>query len=150
VTGVNAVHPETKADTGRLQQFVVTADVGTSATSIPISPALTVSGASQNVTGSPADNAPILKRESDETTAIGAAADYSISMGFHKDAFAFATADLIKPKGVDFCAREVMDGISLRIVRDYDINNDKMPCRIDVLYGYKTIRPELAVRYGFN
>jgi hypothetical protein len=150
ITGVNSVHPETKQDTGRLQQFVVTADVGTSATSIPISPEIVVSGARQNVSGSPADNAPVLKRESDETTAIGNAADYKVSMGFHKDAFAFATADLVMPTGVDFSAREVMDGISMRIVRDYDINNDKFPCRLDVLYGYKTIRPELAVRYGFN
>jgi len=71
-------------------------------------------------------------------------------MGFHKEAFAFATADLVMPGGVDFSARQVMDGISMRIVRQYDINNDNLPCRIDVLYGYKTIRPELAVRLGFN
>ena len=71
-------------------------------------------------------------------------------MGYHKDAFAFATADLVLPKGVDFSAREVMDGVSMRIVRDYDINNDKLPCRIDVLYGYKSIRPELACRLGLN
>lgn len=150
ITGVNRVHPETKADTGVLQQFVVTANSGTSATSLAISPALTATGASQNVSGVPADNAPILKRESDATTAIGASADYGISVAHHKDAFAFATADLIKPNGVDFCAREVMDGISMRIVRDYDINNDKLPCRIDVLYGYKAIRPELACRLGIN
>ena len=36
----------------------------------------------------------------------------------------FATADLIMPKGVDFASRQVMDGISMRIIRDYDINND--------------------------
>ena len=71
-------------------------------------------------------------------------------MGFHRDAFAFATADLVMPQGVDFAAREVMDGISMRIVRDYDINNDNLPTRIDVLYGFKTIRPELACRLGLN
>jgi hypothetical protein len=60
--------------------------------------------------------------------------------------FAFATADLVMPKGVDFAAREVYDGVSMRIVRAYDINNDAFPCRIDVLYGYKTIRPQLACR----
>jgi hypothetical protein len=38
----------------------------------------------------------------------------------------------------------------MRIVRQYDINNDNIPCRLDVLYGYKTIRPELACRLGFN
>ena len=50
------------------------------------------------------------------------------------------------PEGVHFAARKILDGISMRIVRQYDINNDNIPCRIDVYYGYKTIRPELAVR----
>jgi hypothetical protein len=68
------------------------------------------------------------------------------SMVFHRDAFAFATADLVMPKGVDFAAREVYDGISLRTVRQYAISTDTMPCRIDVLYGYKTIRAQLAAR----
>lgn len=148
--GCNRVHPETKQDTGKLMRFVITSDVGANATSLPISPAIVVSGARQNVTASPTDSGQVFKRESDGTTAIGAGADYGISMGFHKDAFAFATADLVMPKGVDFSAREVMDGISMRVVRQYDINNDNLPCRLDVLYGYKTIRPQLAVRYGFN
>lgn len=147
---VNRVHPETKADTGLLQPFVVTADAGASATSISFSPALYSSGAKQNVSAMPANNAKLNKLESDRSTAVGNAADYRVSMGFHKDAFAFATADLVMPQGVDFSAREIMDGISMRVVRQYDINNDNLPCRLDVLYGYKTIRPELAVRLGFN
>lgn len=144
IAGVNRVHPETKADTGVLQQFVVTADSGASATSLSISPAITTSTGAQTVSASPADNAAISK------VSGGASADHGISLAYHKDAFAFATADLLKPKGVDFCAREVVDGISMRIVRDYDINNDKFPCRIDVLYGYKAIRPELACRIAMN
>lgn len=147
---VNRVHPETKADTGIPMRFVVTADAGANATSISFSPALYSTGAKQNISALPANNAKLNKIESDGSTAIGNAADYGISMGYHKDAFAFATADLVMPRGVDFSGREVMDGISMRIVRDYDINNDKFPCRIDVLYGYKTIRPELACRLGFN
>jgi len=43
-------------------------------------------------------------------------------------------------------SRAVYNGISMRVVRQYDINNDRMPCRIDVLYGYKVIRPQLATR----
>jgi hypothetical protein len=147
---VNSVHPETKESTGVLAPFVVTADVGVSATTINFSPALYSTGGRQNVSAMPALNAKLNKLESDRSTAIGASADYKISMGYHKDAFAFATADLVMPKGVDFSAREVLDGISLRVVRQYDINNDKLPCRMDVLYGKKAIRPQLAVRYGFN
>jgi hypothetical protein len=144
IAGVNRVHPETKADTGILQQFVVTANSGGSATSLAISPSLTASGASQNVSGSPADNAAISK------VTGGASATSGVTLGYHKDAFAFATADLVMPDDKDWCAREVFDGISMRIVRAYDINTDKFPCRIDVLYGYKTLRPQLAVRGAFN
>lgn len=145
------VHPETKVSTGKLMQFVVTADAtpGAGGGDLSISPNIVTSGARQNVTGL-ADGKKIYKREYDESTAVGNAADYLISMGYHKDAFAFATADLVMPRGVDFSAREVLDGISMRIVRQYDINNDNLPCRIDVLYGYKTIRPELACRLGLN
>ena len=141
--GVNSVHPETKADSGVLKQFVITADYAGGSGTISISPAIISTGAKQNVSALPADNAPI--------TVVGTASTaHDESLAFHRDAFAFATADLVMPSGVDFAAREVMDGISMRIVRDYDINNDKFPCRIDVLYGYKTIRPELAARILSN
>lgn len=148
--GCYDVHPETKATLSHLKQFVVTADVSTSYSSIPISPSIVTSGAKQNVSASPTDGGAVFKQESDDSTGIGASADYQIDMAYHKDAFAFATADLVMPQGVDFAARQVLDGISMRVVRNYDINNDQFPCRIDVLYGYKTIRPELAVRLGFN
>lgn len=141
--GVNRVHPETKTDTGVPQQFVVTADVAAGGTTINISPSIVTSGATQNVTGSPTT-------ATDITKVGGASAVHNISMGFHRDAFAFATADLVMPKGVDFASRQVLDGISMRIVRDYDINNDNMPCRLDVLFGYKAIRPELACRWANN
>lgn len=147
---VNEVHPETKADLGRLKQFVVTEDAAASATTIKFSPALYSTGGRQNVSAMPGNNAALTKHESDRSTAIGNAADYKISLGFHRDAFAFASADLEVPNGVHFAAREMFDGISMRIVRDYDINNDNMPTRIDVLYGYKTVRPQLACRIGMN
>jgi hypothetical protein len=143
IAGVNRVHPETKVDTGQLQQFVVTADSGASATSLSVSPALTITGATQNVSGSPANNAIITKIG-------GASATHDISLGYAKDAFAFVTADLRLPRGVDFAAREVMDSISMRIVSDYDITNDTYPTRIDVLYGYKTLRAQTAVRFANN
>ena len=152
IADVYAVHPETKVSTGVLKQFVVTTDAtpGAGGGDLAISPSIVSSGARQNVNAAPADGKAIYKRESDSSTAIGNAADYYVGMAFHRDAFAFATADLVTPKGVDFAAREVMDGISLRIVRDYDINSDNLPCRIDVLYGYKTLRASLACRLGFN
>jgi hypothetical protein len=140
IAGCNAVHPETKADLGYAQQFVITANSGANATSLAISPAIVVSGAKQNVTGYPTNTGAITK------VGAGASETLTTSMLYHKDAFTFATADLVMPSGVDFSAREVLDGISMRIVRQYDINNDQFPCRLDVLYGWKAIRPQLACR----
>ena len=147
---VYAVHPETKATSTKLKEFTITANSGTSATTISFSPAMYSSGAKQNVSAMPANNAALHKNESDQSTDIAASADYGVSLAYHKDAFCFATADLIMPQGVDFSAREVMDGISMRIVRDYSISADTFPTRIDVLYGYKTIRPEIACRIQMN
>lgn len=141
IANVFSVHPETKVSTGVLQQFVV--GTGATTTSWPITPAIVTSGATQNVNAGPADNAAITFAGT-ASTAVGT------SLLFQKEAFAFATADLLMPKGVDFAAREVLDGISMRIIRDYTIATDQFPCRIDVLYGYKTIRPQLAARFHNN
>lgn len=141
IAGVFSVHPETKVSTGVLQQFVV---VTGGTTSQVVSPTPVTSGATQNVTivGAGAGKAVVFAGTA--STAVGT------SLLFQKEAFAFATADLLMPKGVDFAAREVMDGVSMRIVRQYDISNDKFPTRLDVLYGYKTIRPQLAARFHNN
>ncbi len=143
IVGVNSAHPETKVDTGNLKQFVATAAVAANATALPLSPEIIATGARQNVSNAAANNGAVTK-------VGGASATHDISLGYTKDAFAFVTADLRMPRGVDFAAREVMDGISMRIVSAYDITNDEFPTRIDVLYGYKTLRGQLAVRYANN
>ena len=93
-----------------------------------------------NVTNGAANNGAIVK------VGAGASELMSSDIAYHKNAFTFASADLRMPDGVDFSSRQVHDGISMRIVSAYDITNDKFPTRLDVLYGFKTIRPELAVR----
>jgi len=69
-----------------------------------------------------------------------------VNIACHKEAITLVTADLQMPKGVDFASRAVFDGISLRLVRQYDINNDRLPCRVDVYYGWKMTRPEMSCR----
>lgn len=140
IAGCNRVHPETKVDTGVAQQFVITADSGANATSLAISPEIVVTGARKNVSASPTNGGAITK--------VGAGASETLngSLTYHKSAFTVATADLILPTGVDFAAREVYDGVSLRVVRAYDINNDQFPCRVDVLFGYTAQRAQLAAR----
>lgn len=143
IAGVFAVNPQTRESTGSLQQFVVTADATSSSgawSSVSINPPIfTASHALATVDSFPQDNAVV--------TVVGAASTaYPQNLVYHKDAFTMATADLLLPQGVDMAARAVHNGISMRIVRQYDINNDRMPCRVDVLYGYSTIRPQLASR----
>jgi hypothetical protein len=143
ISGVYAVNPQTRESTGSLQQFVVTAQntaAGGSYTNVAISPAIyTSASALATVDSFPQSSATV--------TFLGAAStQYPQNLVYHKDAITFATADLVMPKGVDMGARKVHNGISLRIVRQYDINNDRLPCRVDVLYGYSVIRPQMAVR----
>lgn len=143
IAGVNRVHPETKASTGSLQQFVLTAAATSGANTWAISPAIVATGPTQNVSSTAVNGSAIVFAGTLSTAA-------GLSIAYHKDAFTFATADLVMPSGVDMAARKVMDGVSMRLVRQYDINNDKFPCRFDVLYGYKTLRPQLAVRLAAN
>ena len=143
IAGVYAVNPQTRQSTGSLQQFVVTTASTASGgawTNIAILPAMYTSGnALATIDAFPADNAAV--------TFIGTAStQYPQNLVYHKDAITFATADLLLPQGVDMASRQVHNGISLRIVRQYDINNDRMPCRIDVLYGFAVIRPAMACR----
>ena len=142
--GCNRVHPETKVDAGVAHQFVVTADYAGGAGVLSISPPIYTSTGYQNVTASGIPNGAAV------TKVGGASSIYRPSLAFHKDAFTFATADLVMPNNAEFGSREVYDGISMRIVRQYDINNDAFPCRLDVLYGFKTIRPQLACRILSN
>jgi hypothetical protein len=144
VAGVFRVHPETKAATTALQQFVLTAAYAGGAGTIAFAPAMTyTAGATQNVSAAPASNAAITWAGT-LSTASGQ------SVVYHPDAFTFATADLLLPGGVDMASRAVKDGISMTIVRQYDINTMNMPCRLDVLYGYQAVRPQLAVRLMAN
>jgi hypothetical protein len=143
IPNVFRVHPETKAATTTLQQFVLTAAYAGGAGTLAISPSIVTSGAFQNVSASPADSAAI--------TFLGAASTATgQSIVYHPDAFTFATADLVMPGGVDMASRASKDGLSIRVVRQYDINNDVLPCRLDILYGYAPVRPQLATKLWAN
>ena len=137
-----AVNPQTRESTGSLFQFVAAADVtlnGSGAGNITVSPMYSANHALATVD--------VLPQNGKAVVFVGAASSqYAQNLVYHKDAITFATADLLLPQGVDMAARAVHNGISLRVVRQYDINNDRMPCRIDVLYGYSVIRPQMGVR----
>lgn len=144
IANVNAVNPLTYQSTGDLQQFVVTADVssdGSGNLTAAISPSIVTSGPTQNVDSAPADNAAI--------TVLGAASTVTpLNMAYHKNAFMFGCADLEMPKNVDMSAyaRDEESGLSIRFVRYYDGNEDRLISRLDILYGWLVANPYWACR----
>jgi hypothetical protein len=143
LSGVDSVNPENQMDTGLPQQFVVltaTTANSTGYATLSISPSIVVAAsnvANGTVTAAPSGGATLTWYGTASTT-------YPMSLAYHQDAFTLATADLILPGGTDMAAREVYDGISMRVVRQYDITNDTLPLRIDVLAGWACLRPEFA------
>jgi hypothetical protein len=149
IAGVFAVNPVPgEGATGKrvmpyLQQFSVLADATSGASTGPatltICPPIIISGPQQTVSAAPADNAVMTVR------GTGGVA-YPQNMGFHKNAFALVTCPLEMPDGASFKARESHNGLSIRVIKDYDIDSDNDIIRMDILYGWKAIYPDLATR----
>lgn len=142
VAGVTAVNRVTKQTTGELRQFVVTANVASGATTIPIYPAIipAVGGNAvqyQTVTDSPANSAAI-------TLILKPGITYRKNVGYVPEAITMVTGDLPLPKNVD-AARAQYDGVSMRMVTQYQVGTDQEVSRIDTLYGALHVRPEWSV-----
>ena len=144
IAGVFAVHPITKQVTSNLQQFVVTADGtadGSGDIAVSFSPALytATSNGLQNINALPSDN--------DAITFVGAASTaYTQNIAMHKSAFKMVTAPLYAPRGVDLVATQTVDGITVNLVRDFDVLTREVITRLDVLYGFDAVRPEWSTR----
>lgn len=141
LAGVNAVNPQSRQDTGSLQQFVVTANAAASATSISIFPAIVTSGAFQTVTASPANSATI--------TIVGAAsAAYDANILYHRDAFTLAMVPMYEPmSGTGAKVTQMSDdGFTVKVTQFYDGTNDNNIMRLDVLFGWCCTYPELACK----
>ncbi len=136
---VLAVHPETKRSYSSVQQFVVTSTVTPTSTDISFSPPMYSSGPKQNVNALPTSGDAIVWLG-------GASTAYSQNLAYNENAFAFVSADLEVPKGMDMASIQRFEGISMRFVRWWDGVNDDWLSRIDVLYGMKTLRAQLACR----
>ena len=135
--GCYAVNDETKQAYPHLRQWVVES---ATATVLTLTEAIVTSGATQNCSAIPTNSGAV-------TFSGSASTSYPQHLAFHRDWLALATADLedVSKFGA-WGAREVYDGISIRLARQYDINSDNIPCRLDVLYGVKQLRGALAVR----
>jgi hypothetical protein len=142
VAGVFAVNPQTRQSTGSLLQFCVLADTVTDAggnATVTVAPIYDATSALATVNILPANGAVVTFRGAAST-------GYPQNLILHPDAVTFATADLVLPKGIDMGSRAQADGISIRIIRDYDIGSDRLETRLDVLYGFAVQRDALACR----
>ena len=150
--GAVAVHPETKVSTGKLRSFVVQSDVTltTSATSYTV----TVKPALIHGSGNSYQNCTLTQADTDDMTVtrIGAAsAAFGQDLQFHRDAWGFVSPDLedVSQYGA-WGARRSKDGISMRLARQYAIGSDTVPTRVDVLFGFDELYPELANRHMYE
>jgi hypothetical protein len=128
-----------------LRNFVVKSTVAIasgSSVSVVVSPAVITAGQFQNVS-IPTTSATAAVTQFNK---IGTVSPQNIIM--HRNAFTLAVADLELPEGVHFAGRasDKEIGLSMRVVRQYTINNDSIPTRLDVLYGWAPLYPELACR----
>jgi len=147
IAGVYAVNPQNRAayGSGKLRNFVVTSTSAVATTpgsSVTVSPAIITGGQFQNVTVSSTSSTATVTPFNN----TGTVSPQNIIM--HRNAFTMATADLELPEGVHFAGRasDKDVGLSIRVVRQYTINNDSIPTRLDVLYGWAPLYPELACR----
>jgi hypothetical protein len=148
---VFAANPQNRQAYGanKLRNFVVNSTVtGTAGTiSVNISPAIITGGQFQNVVvAATSATAAVTPFSIAGTTATAVVSPQNILM--HKNAFTFACADLELPEGVHFAGRasDKDVGLSIRVVRQYTINTDAIPTRLDVLYGWAPLYGELSCR----
>ena len=147
IANIFAANPQNRAAYGsnRLRSFVVQADVTVATsgtTSVIVSPAVITAGQFQNVVVNSTSATAVVTPFNN----TGVVSPQNIVM--HKNAFVMACSDLELPDGVHFAGRAADKelGLSMRVVRQYTINNDSIPTRVDVLYGWAPLYPELACR----
>jgi hypothetical protein len=139
------VHPETKQAYSHLKQFTVLS--GSTDTAIIVSPTIYITGPKKNVaTSTGADITPSSYTTKALTFHGLASTSYRQNIMYHKDAFTFVTADLPLMDDAAKCVRRVQDGLSVRVWQGSDIRNDELLLRLDILYGWKVLRPEWACR----
>jgi len=146
VAGVNAVHPQTKVDLGYLQQFVVTAlatAAGGSYTAVAISPAMYTTGSLQNITAFPQSSAVVTLGAGVGNTA---STTYPQNLAYHRNAFRMVSVPLVMPEAVEMAAQESYEGVSVAVIRAFDVRTRAMITRIDFLGGFAATRPQWACR----
>lgn len=168
IANVNAVNPQNRQSVGKARYFVVLppsgtpsngtyapnydpvtgVDMGGTYTSdgsgklqLTVANACITGGSFQSVDAAPQTSANL-------TFVAGSGVSGPQNLLFHRNAYTLVSADLPLPGGVDMAARASHKdvGISIRLVRQYTINNDALPTRADILYGHAPLYREMGAR----
>jgi hypothetical protein len=153
IAGVYATNPQNRQPygTNKLRSFVVKSAVTVasgSSVSVTVSPAVISGGQFQNVSIPTTSATAAVAFFASQYNASGNGVVSPQNIVMHRHAFTLAMADLELPEGVHFAGRasDKEIGLSMRVVRQYTINNDSIPTRVDVLYGWAPLYQELACR----
>jgi len=153
IAGVYATNPQNRQPygTNKLRSFVVKSAVSVasgSSVSVTVSPAVISGGQFQNVSIPTTSATAAVAFFASQYNASGNGVVSPQNIVMHRNAFTLAMADLELPEGVHFAGRasDKEIGLSMRVVRQYTINNDSIPTRVDVLYGWAPLYQELACR----
>lgn len=146
IAGCYAVNPMSGESTGQLRSFVVTSDAY-SITVSTIEDCVYVNFLPQMIHTGPYKTVDTIPQLEAAVQVFGVPnTNMPQNLAFQKNAFALVMVPLEVPQGVSFSSSVTEDGISIRLIKDYDITNDQEIIRLDILYGVSTIYPELAVR----
>jgi hypothetical protein len=145
VASVNAVHPQTKVDLGYPQQFVVTAlaTATAGAYTLTVSPAMYTTGSLQNISAFPQGTAVVTLGAGTGNTL---STTYPQNLAYHRNAFRMVSVPLVMPEAVEMAAQESYEGVSVAVIRAFDVRTRAMITRIDFLGGFAATRPQWACR----
>lgn len=152
VYGVNPISGQVW-EGNELRQFVCTAQCtsdGSGNATISIAPKIYSSAATEDYL--PYQTVGTLPANGAALTVVGSdATGYPQNLAFHPDCFALTMVPYTRPKsaGQSVMWAQASDpqlGLSITVATSFDITNYKEITRLDILYGWDTIRPELGCR----
>jgi len=88
-----------------------------------------------------------LPQNSAAVTFTGAASSqYVCNLTWHKNAIGIAIPPIAMPSSVVWGAVKSYNGISISVIRGFDVTTRKEICRFDMLLGLKMLHPQMACR----
>lgn len=131
------------AATSRLRQFALTAAASGATPTLQFTPPIYASGPQQNVNALPADNAAITVWAANPAGGTLTATASAQGLIFAPGTVVLCMADAEEVDApVCVFARDEEAGLSMRLTKNYNIEDDQNLARLDIFFGWNLIRPE--------